>query len=65
MIIRHFSNGLVLFFLSETNDAIVTACIANGPRQTNLVLITYASSEGSGEPESQIPGPSELLGMRS
>ena len=61
-----------------------------GPRQANLVLIAYASSEGSGEPahprslartfaarsykqwvkrnlqtESQIPGPSERLGMRS
>ena len=63
---------------------------AYGPRQANLVLIAYASSEGSGEPahlrslartsaarsykqwvkrnlqtESQIPGPSEWLGMRS
>ena len=62
----------------------------NGPRQANLVLIAYASSEGLGEPahprslartfaarsykqwvkrnlqtESQIPGPSEWLGMRS
>ena len=62
----------------------------SGPRQANLVLIAYASSEGSGEPahprslartsaarsykqwvkrnlqtESQIPGPSEWLGMRS
>ena len=61
-----------------------------GPRQANLVLIAYASSEGSGEPahprslartfaarsykqwvkrnlqtESQIPGPTEWLGMRS
>ena len=61
-----------------------------GPRQANLVLIAYASSEGSGEPahprslartfaarsykqwvkrnlqtESQIPCPSEWLGMRS
>ena len=61
-----------------------------GPRQANLVLIAYASSEGSGEPahprslartsaarsykqwvkrnlqtESQFPGPSEWLGMRS
>ena len=61
-----------------------------GPRQANLVLIAYASSEGSGEPahprslartfaarsykqwakgnfqkESQIPGPSEWLGMGS
>ena len=61
-----------------------------GPRQANLVLIAYASSEGSGEPahprslartsaarsnkqwvkrnlqtESQIPGPSQWLGMRS
>ena len=64
--------------------------IAYGPRQANLVLIAYASSESSGEPahphslarifaahsykqwikrnlqtESQIPGPSEWLGMRS
>ena len=64
--------------------------LSNGPRQANLVLIAYASSEGSGEPahprslartsatrsykqwikrnlqtESQIPGPSEWLGMRS
>ena len=61
-----------------------------GPRQANLLLIAYASSEGSGEPahprslartfaarsykqwvkrnlqtESQIPAPSEWLGMRS
>ena len=65
-------------------------CFRYGPRQANLVLIAYASSEGSGEPahprslartfaarsykqwvkrnlqtESQIPGPSEWLGMRS
>ena len=65
-------------------------CFLVGPRQANLVLIAYASSEGSGEPahprslartfaarsykqwvkrnlqtESQIPGPSEWLGMRS
>ena len=25
-------------------------CSLNGPRQANLVLIAYASSEGSGEP---------------
>ena len=61
-----------------------------GPRQANLVLIAYASSEGSGEhahprslartsaarsykqlvkrnlqTESQIPGPSEWLELRS
>ena len=64
--------------------------VLHGPRQANLVLMAYASSEGSGEPahprslartfaarsykqwvkrnlktESQIPGPSEWLGMRS
>ena len=64
--------------------------LLHGPCQANLVLITYASSEGSGEPahprsltrtsaarsykhwvkrnlqtESQIPSPSEWLGMRS
>ena len=63
---------------------------SNGPHQANLVLIAYASSDGSGEPahprslartsaarsykqwvkrnlqtESQIPSPSEWLGMRS
>ena len=67
-----------------------TKTILIGPRQANLVLIAYASSEGSGEPahprsldrtsaarsykqrvkrnlqtETQIPGPSEWLGMRS
>ena len=26
------------------------AILSNGPRQANLVLIAYASSEGSGEP---------------
>ena len=50
-----------------------------GPRQANLVLIAYASSEDSGElahqsykqsvkrnrqTESQIPSPSEWLGMQ-
>ena len=64
--------------------------VLSGPRQAILVLIAYASSEGSGESahprslartfaarsykqwvkrnlqtESQIPGPSEWLGMRS
>ena len=64
--------------------------LSNEPRQANLVLIAYASSEGSGEPahprslartfaarsykqwvkrnlqtESQIPSPSEWLGMRN
>ena len=28
----------------------ITAAIITGPRQANLVLIAYASSEGSGEP---------------
>ena len=56
-------------------------CLWYGPRQANLLLIAYASSEGSGartfaarsykqwvkrnlQTESQIPGPSEWLGMR-
>ena len=29
---------------------IMLKIISNGPRQANLVLIAYASSEGSGEP---------------
>ena len=75
-------------FYSKRNLSNVLVSV--GPRQANLVLIDYASSEGSGEPahprslartfaarsykqwvkrnlqtESQIPGPSEWLGMRS
>ena len=77
---------------SNKHDIIICLqeSIIYGPRQANLVLIAYASSEGSGEPEhprslarnfaarsykqwvkrnlqteSQIPGPSEWLGMRS
>ena len=37
----------------ENNKNMETVCfklLLNGPRQANLVLITYASSEGSGEP---------------
>ena len=73
-------------FLSTT----AVSCANTWARQANLVLIAYASSDGSGEPahprslartsaarsykqwvkrnlqtESQIPGPSEWLGMRS
>ena len=77
--------------LSTQIILLVLSCwSSNGLRQVNLVLIAYASSEGSGEPahprslartiaarsykqwvkrnlqtESQIPGPSEWLGMRS
>ena len=91
--------------LQHTKSFVQTTCIAyyaiqfkmlpdketsHGPRQANLVLIAYASSEGSGEPahlrslartfaarsykqwvkrnfqtKSQIPSPSEWLGMRS
>ena len=80
-------NSLLKMCISE-NVKLYT--FVNGPRQANLVLIAYASSEGSGEPahsrslartfasrsykqwvkgnlqtESQIPGLSEWLGMRS
>ena len=76
-------------WLGSTSSAGKTPTLF-GPRQANLVLIAYASSEGSGEPahprslartsaarpykqwvkrnlqtESQIPSPSEWLGMRS
>ena len=86
--------GLDVWFLVEPFAYVISTTISwagsFGPRQTNLVLIAYASSEGSGEPahprslartfaarsykqwvkrnlqtESQIPGPSEWLGMRS
>ena len=35
-------NNVVLVYINNTS--------AYGPRQANLVLIAYASSEGSGEP---------------
>ena len=87
-----FSQGkLDMYFKSETVcQSYVVVSLHFGPRQANLVLIAYASSEGSGAPahlrslartsaarsykqwvkrnlqiESQIPGPSEWLGMRS
>ena len=69
---------------------LIPTFLSFGPHQANLVLIAYASSEGSGEPahprslartsaarsykqwvkrnlqpEREIPGPSEWLGMRS
>ena len=75
---------------STMRDDSLKELLLFGPRQANLVLIAYASSEGSGEPahprslartfsarsykqkvkrnfqtESQIPCPSEWLGMRS
>ena len=81
------------FQVAPSNHYWLFSCIPSltiGPRQANLLLIAYASSEGSGEPahprslartfaarsykqwvkrnlqtESQIPGPSEWLGMRS
>ena len=61
----------------QSHDSVQKVAIwVHGPRQANLVLIAYASSEGSGESykqwvkrnlqtESQIPGPSEWLYMRS
>ena len=81
---------LIIISGQEANLFVTALEWINGPRQANLVLIAYASSEGSGEPahprslartfagrsykqwvkrniqiESQIPGPSEWLGMRS
>ena len=32
------------------NEAFIEVKLSFGPRQANLVLIAYASSEGSGEP---------------
>ena len=91
--ILSWHNSEVLFFNIQDNLqtlSISFKLLLFGPRQANLVLIAYASSEGSGEPvhprslartsaarsykywvkrnlqtESQIPGPSEWLGMRS
>ena len=85
------SRSIIVWTMSHTERSLCHWLpLIFGPRQTNLVLIAYASSEGSGEPahprslartfaarsykqwvkrnlqtESQIPGPSEWLGMRS
>ena len=88
-VLRYNSQWLLTKF-EEGKDHWIEWLAWCGPRQANLVLIAYASSEGSGEPthprslartfvarsykqwvkrnlqtESQIPGPSEWLGMRS
>ena len=78
----HWGNGV----LKESHDMEMYGHSSFGPRQVNLVLIAYASSEGSHprsiartsatrsykqcvkrnlQTESQVPGPSEWLGMRS
>ena len=82
--------GFVMWWLMWLKPSCTNIQLPFGPRQANLVLIAYASSEGSGEPahprslartfvarsykqwvkrnlqtESQIPSPSEWLGMRS
>ena len=86
----HFGHQVIWWNQPQTDSERHLSVLLNGPRQANLVLIAYASSEGSGEPahpcslartfaarsykqwikrnlqtESQIPGPSEWLGMRS
>ena len=38
-----------MVFLNQLEDMLMMK-ESSGPRQTNLVLIAYASSEGSGEP---------------
>ena len=84
---KHFS---VIPWVLAVSSCFLKDSLLFGPRQANLVLIAYASSEGSGEPahprslartsatrsykhwvkrnlqiDSQIPRPSEWLGMRS
>ena len=77
--IRISENRFLHWKIHALYGAILTSSTVPAPRQANLVLITYASSEGSGEPAhprslartsaarsyKQIPGPSEWLGMCS
>ena len=89
-ITQNYVAAKIVIYNPFSYNLCILVLISNGPRQANLVLIAYASSEGSGEPahprslartfaarsykqwikrnlqtESQIPGPSEWLGMRS
>ena len=41
--------GWMFLSASYNHDIFFFSCIPFGPRQANLVLIDYASSEGSGE----------------
>ena len=43
-------DGFCNFVVSYVSGTVLFVAILNGPRQANLVLIAYASSEGSGEP---------------
>ena len=90
IIILHTYRGIIAYPRIPYGYLILVFMTLYGPRLANLVLIAYASSEGSDEPahprslartfaarsykqwikrnlqtESQIPGPSEWLGMRS
>ena len=40
----------ILYIIQLILANIIIERISNGPRQANLVLIAYMSSEGSGEP---------------
>ena len=44
--VRHMLIIICTCYMTKQRFAI----LSNGPRQANLVLIAYASSEGSGEP---------------
>ena len=45
------TNNLFMSYCFHVRYARDINAVLNGPRQANLVLIAYASREGSGEPE--------------
>ena len=46
----HLSQNHAYFFTFILNSQTKKLTVEIGPRQANLVLVVYASSEGSGEP---------------
>ena len=48
--VTHNQMAVLLFSMFVNMHLLIDNDLPNGPRQANLVLIAYASSEGSGEP---------------
>ena len=50
LLLERYMHKSYMWYNSSFSNFSRTKVILNGPRQANLILIGYASSEGSGEP---------------
>ena len=49
-LVLKYISMLFCSYINSVHFGVFYVHLTNGPRQANLVLIAYASSEGSGEP---------------